>query len=58
MPNSNDSELCSKCGKPLDLSVIIKIDEQNQQQIISQNEKIQNLENMVNTLAKRLDSKS
>lgn len=29
MPNSFDSELCSKCGKPLDLSVIIKIDEKN-----------------------------
>lgn len=44
LPNSFDSKMCSKCGKPLDLATSIEMDERNQQQIASQNERIQTLE--------------
>jgi len=44
LANSFDSKICSKCGKPLDLSTSIELDEKNQQQIASQNEKIEILE--------------
>jgi len=44
LPNSFDSKMCSKCGKPLDLATSIELDEKNQQQIALQNEKIENLE--------------
>jgi len=54
LPNSYDSKLCSKCGKPLDLAVSIELDEKNQEQIKSQNEKIENLENSVITLENAL----
>jgi len=40
LPNSYDSKICSKCGKPLDLATSIELDEKNQQQIASQNEEI------------------
>ena len=44
IPNSSDSKICSKCGKPLDLAASIELDEKNQQQIIEQNKKIEDLE--------------
>lgn len=44
LPNSYDSKMCSKCGKPLDLATSIELDERNQQQITAQNEKIETLE--------------
>ena len=50
LPNSYDSKICSKCGKPLDLSISIEMDEKNQQQIIQQDEKIENLENTIQTM--------
>lgn len=44
MPNAPDSKICSKCGKPLDLTTSIELDEKNQQQITLQNERIETLE--------------
>jgi integrase len=44
MFNSHDSEVCSKCAKPLDLEASLKIDEKNHQHIIEQNKKIETLE--------------
>jgi site-specific recombinase XerD len=49
LPNSFDSIMCSKCGKPLDLATSIEMDEKNQQQIITQNEKIEKLEKSLQT---------
>ena len=54
MPNSYDSRMCSKCGKPLDLAKSIELDEKNQQQIKNQNEKIQTLEDSVKSLESAL----
>jgi hypothetical protein len=42
--------MCSKCGKPLDLSTSIELDEKNQKQITEQNEKIETLENSLKSL--------
>jgi len=50
LPNSYDSKMCSKCGKPLDLSTSIEMDEKNQQQITQQDEKIENLENTLKSV--------
>jgi len=52
LPNSFDSKMCSKCGKPLDLATSIEMDEKNQQQIITQNEKIEKLEKSLQTYQK------
>lgn len=44
MFNPHDSNICSKCAKPLDLKASIELDEKNHQQIDLQNEKIETLE--------------
>jgi site-specific recombinase XerD len=60
LPNSYDSKLCSKCGKPLDLATSIEMDEKNQQQIKEQNERIETLEKSLksfeDTVKKRDDA--
>jgi integrase len=50
MFNPHDSEVCSKCAKPLDLEAGLKIDEKNQQYITEQNNRIETLENTIKTL--------
>jgi len=52
LPNSFDSKICSKCGKPLDLATSIELDEKNQQQITTQNEKIEKLEKSLESYQK------
>jgi DNA-binding transcriptional MerR regulator len=54
VPNASDSSICSKCGKPLDLAKSIELDEKNQEQIKSQNEKITILEKSVESLQNAL----
>jgi len=31
MPNSTDSEICNKCGKPLDLKTALEIEEKDKE---------------------------
>jgi len=57
MPNAYDSKICSKCGKPLDLGTSIEIDEKNQQQIIEQNDKIDNLENTLKSMQNSMEKR-
>jgi hypothetical protein len=54
LPNSYDSKICSKCGKPLDLATSIELDEKNQQQITSQNEKIETLEKSLKSFQEKI----
>ena len=54
LPNSYDSKICSKCGKPLDLATSIELDEKNQQQIASQNEKIETLEKSLKSFQEKI----
>ncbi len=57
LPNSHDSKMCSKCGKPLDLEASIELDEKNQQQITTQNEKIENLEKSLEIIQNTLKNR-
>jgi len=57
LPNSYDSKICSKCGKPLDLNTSIEMDEKNQQQIIQQDEKIENLENTIKSMQNSMEKR-
>jgi integrase len=50
MFNSHDSDVCSKCAKPLNLEASLKIDEKNQQHITEQNDRMETLENTIKTL--------
>ena len=58
LPNSYDSRLCSKCGKPLDLATSIEMDEKNQQQIKEQKERIETLEKSLESFAKKYEKSS
>ena len=57
LPNSYDAKMCSKCGKPLDLATSIELDEKNQKQITTQNEKIETLENSLKSLQNMINSR-
>ena len=58
IPNSTDSKICSKCGKPLDLVTSIELDEKNQKQITDQNEKIEILEKSLKAFRDKLNSRN
>lgn len=48
MPNSFDSEMCSKCGKPLDLQTALQLDEQEKTQHESLLAKMNEMQNNFN----------
>jgi len=48
MPNSSESELCNKCGKPLDLKVALEIEEKDKEKQQMLEDRIKRLEQIVN----------
>lgn len=57
MPNAYDAKMCSKCGKPLNLVTSLEIEEENKQQMIKQDEKIENLENTIKNLQTSIEKR-
>jgi len=57
LPNSHDSTMCSKCGKPLDLSTSLEMDEKKEQQMNKQDQKIENLENTIKSMQTSLEKR-
>jgi site-specific recombinase XerD len=59
LPNSYDSKMCSKCGKPLDLAIILENDEKNEQERQNIKKELDNLkENMEDIIARKIDQYS
>ena len=57
MPNAHDAKMCSKCRKPLNLVTSLEIEEENKQQMINQDEKIENLENTIKDLQTSIEKR-
>lgn len=58
LPNSPESKLCSKCGKPLDLKTALGIDEQKDEKITNLEDKIEKLTHKVNLVFQTIESKN
>ena len=54
LPNSYDSKMCSKCGKPLDLKIALENEEKNEEERQNIKNELENLKgNMENIISKK-----
>ena len=59
LPNSYDSKICSKCGKPLDLKSILEKEEKNEVERQHLEDKLEDLEkNMESIISKKINEYS
>jgi len=56
MPNSPESDLCNKCGKPLDLKVALEIEEKDKEKHQMLEDRIARQEQATKTILEKLET--